>query len=133
MSGLARRLLGVRVLVVDDNLDTNEITTAVLEQHGATVSQAGTATAALEILRRERPNVLISDLQMPIHDGYWLIDQVRHLTAADGRDTPAAALTGCSGAEDRARVLRAGFQFHIPKPVTVEQLVGVVGILAAKH
>ena len=80
----------------------------------------------------ERPDVLVSDLQMPVHDGYWLISHVRRLTPAEGGETPAAVLTGCGTAEDRADVLRAGFQYHIDKPATIERLVGIVAILTVK-
>jgi CheY-like chemotaxis protein len=76
--------------------------------------------------------VLLSDLEMPDKDGYWLIGQVRSLAPDRGGLTPAACLTGLTGPEDRARVLGAGFQYHIGKPVVMSRLLGVVGILALK-
>jgi CheY-like chemotaxis protein len=69
---------------------------------------------------------------MPGKGGYWLIGQVRALPLERGGATPAAALTGFTGPEHRASILRAGFQYHIEKPVTLEKLVGVVGLLALK-
>jgi CheY-like chemotaxis protein len=69
---------------------------------------------------------------MPEKDGYWLISQVRALPAELGGSTPAACLTGRIEAEDRARVLRAGFQYHIPKPVDVRKMLGIVALLALK-
>lgn len=76
--------------------------------------------------------VLISDFEMPGHDGLWLIEQVRRLPPERGGATPAACLTGLTGPEDRARVLRAGFQYHVPKPIRPERLLGIVTILALK-
>jgi CheY-like chemotaxis protein len=70
---------------------------------------------------------------MPGEDGYWLIKAVRALSIAHGGGTPAAAVTGHVTAEDRASVLRAGFQFHVAKPVDPSRLVGVVAILALEQ
>ena len=90
------------------------------------------AQEALESLEALRPDVLVSDLEMPDHDGLWLIAQVRALTPEQGGMTPAACLTGFTEPEIRATLLRAGFQYHIAKPVKLETLIGVVGLLALK-
>ena len=83
---------------------------------------------------RSRPDILVSDLSsMPGEDGYWLIAAVRALSIAHGGGIPAAAVTGHVTPEDRASVLRAGFQFHVAKPVDPHRLVGVVAILALKQ
>lgn len=105
----------------------------MLEAHGATVMAVGSAEQALEALMRTRPDVLVSDIQMPDKGGYWLIGQVRALPVPSGGATPAAALTGLLGPEHRASVLRAGFQYHIEKPVQLRALIGVVGLLALKE
>lgn len=123
---------GVSVLVVDDYESVRTVVAAMLEHCGAAVTAAGSADEALEVLKRERPDVLVSDLAMPDKGGYWLIGQVRALPPERGGLTPAAALTGFTGPEHRASILRAGFQYHIEKPVTLEKLVGVVGLLALK-
>jgi CheY-like chemotaxis protein len=125
-------LPAVHVLLVDDSPVLREALTAVLEREGAVVTAAGTAEHALDLLQRLRPDVLLSDLEMPDKDGYWLIGQVRSLAPDRGGLTPAACLTGLTGPEDRARVLGAGFQYHIGKPVVMSRLLGVVGILALK-
>ena len=127
------RLDGVRVLVVDDASYVREVVKAILEQHGATVTAVGTAGEALATLQAERPDVLLSDLAMPRHGGYWLIGQVRALPPALGGATPAAALTAFAGPEHRASILRAGFQYHIEKPVGASALAGIVAILALKE
>jgi CheY-like chemotaxis protein len=125
-------LPSVHVLVVDDAPDIRELLTTVLERQGATVTAVGTAVQALGLLEELRPDVLLSDLEMPEKDGYWLIRRVRALTPNQGGLTPAACLTGSTDPEARARILRAGFQYHIAKPVDMSRLLGVVGILALK-
>jgi CheY-like chemotaxis protein len=123
---------GVSVLVVDDYEPLRVGVVSMLESCGAAVTAVGSADEALEALQRERPDVLVSDLAMPDKSGYWLIGQVRGLPLERGGATPAAALTGFTGPEHRASILRAGFQFHIEKPVTMERLAGVVARLAMK-
>jgi len=125
-------LAAVHVLVVDDSSMIREVLTRMLEWHGATVTSVDSAEHALDLLEQLRPDVLLSDLEMPAKDGYWLISRVRALAPDRGGLTPAACLTGCAAPEDRARILRAGFQYHITKPVDVSRLLGIVGILALK-
>ena len=91
----------------------------------------GSAYEALETLERERPDV-VSDLAMPDKGGYWLIGKVRALPPERGGATPAAALSGFTGPEHRASILRAEFQFHIEKPVPLEKLAGIVAVLALR-
>ena len=126
------QLPAVHVLVVDDTPAILEVVTRMLKSHGATVTAVGTAERDLELLERLRPDVLLSDLEMPVKDGFWLIGRVRALAPELGGLTPAACLTGRSNPEDRARILRAGFQYHIAKPVDMSRLIGVVGLLALK-
>jgi CheY-like chemotaxis protein len=125
-------LTSVQVLVVDDNAEILETLTAMLESQGATVTAVDTAEHALDVLKQARPDVLLSDLDMPERDGYWLIGRVRALAPDRGGLTPAACLTGKADPEVRARVLGAGFQYHIAKPVDMSRLIGVVTILALK-
>jgi CheY-like chemotaxis protein len=127
------RLDGVHVLTVDDHADSVFLVRALLEEAGAVVSTAGSAREAFEILQRERPAVLVSDISMPGEDGYWLIAKVRGLSRAQGGETPAAALTSLTSAEDHARILHAGFQSHIAKPLDPPQVVAVVALLAIKE
>jgi signal transduction histidine kinase len=125
-------LSGLRVLVVDDEADTRDMLRAVLEQCQVEVITAGSASEALETLVHSRPDVLISDLGMPGEDGYDLIAKVRKLPAQSGGQIPAAALTAYVRAEDRVRVLRAGYQLHVPKPIEPAELVIVVANLAGR-
>src|SRR2546428_1580461 len=121
---------GVRVLVVDDSGPVRGLMTEILEHYGATVTTVNSAYEALEILPHERPDVLVSDLEMPDKDGYWLIGQIRGLPPWRGGATPAAAPTGLTGPGERARILGEGFQYHIEKPVPPGQSAGQLRILA---
>jgi CheY-like chemotaxis protein len=118
--------------VVDDIAVMRMTVTMILEHYGATVTAVGSADEALEALERERPDVLVTDLQMPDKGGYWLIGQIRALPPERGGATPAAALSGLTGPEHRASALRAGFQNHIEKPVVAQDLAGIVANLAFK-
>ncbi|MDT5294753.1 MAG: hypothetical protein QOJ76_1633 [Acidobacteriota bacterium] len=123
---------GLRLLVVDDEEDTRALLKTVLEGCGASVTTATCAREAIVALKESRPDVLISDLGMPEEDGYDLIKKVRALPEEDGGQTPSAALTAYAGVEDRMKVLRSGFQIHIPKPVEPAELVAVVANLAGR-
>ena len=123
-------LQGIRVLVVDDEVDTRDMLRAVLEHCNVEVITAGSASEALEAITNLRPDVLISDVGMPEEDGYSLISRVRALPAERGGRIPAAALTAYVRAEDRVKVLRSGFQMHVPKPVEPAELIEVVAHLA---
>ncbi|HYG09152.1 MAG TPA: ATP-binding protein [Pyrinomonadaceae bacterium] len=123
---------GLRVLVVDDEPDTRELLAAVLTSCGARVIQAATAVEAFEHVERTRPDVLITDIGMPEEDGYSLLARIRSLPPERGGGMPAAALTAYARAEDRVRVLRSGFQMHVPKPVEPAELITVVANLAGR-
>lgn len=125
-------LQGLRVLVVDDEADTRELICEVLRECGSEVIMSCSVAEALEALEQHKPDILISDLGMPDEDGYSLISKIRALPAERGGQIPAAALTAYARAEDRMRVLRSGFQFHLPKPVDSAELVTVVASLAGR-
>ena len=125
-------LQGLKVLVVDDEADTRELISEVLKECGSEVILSRSVAEALEALEQHQPDILISDLGMPDEDGYSLISKIRSLPAERGGQIPAAALTAYARAEDRMRVLRSGFQFHLPKPVDSAELVTVVASLAGR-
>jgi signal transduction histidine kinase/ActR/RegA family two-component response regulator len=126
-------LADLRVLVVDDEPDARELIEEVLKGHGAAVVSVGSAVEALAEMERQRFNVLISDIAMPLMDGNALIEKVRQLPRERGGRIPAAALTAYAGAEDRRRALSAGFQIHISKPVEPSELTAVVANLAERY
>jgi len=125
-------LCGLHVLVVDDEEDARNLIKAVLEKCDARVTAAENAREALGFLKALRPDILLSDLGMPGEDGYSLIRAVRKLPPELGGQTPAAALTAYARMEDRLKVLRAGFQIHLPKPIEPVELVTVVANLAKR-
>lgn len=127
-----RRLDGIRVLVVDDEPGTNEAVQALLTSCGAVVKIAGSAAEALQVLDGWKPDVLLSDIAMPGEDGYSLIRKVRERDAAGGGKVPAVALTAYAKIEDRVSILAAGFQMYLSKPADPNELVAVVGSLAAR-
>jgi CheY-like chemotaxis protein len=123
---------GLRVLVVDDEAETCELLQFILEGCGAQVTTSSSAAAALEAVAEEAFDVLISDIGMPDEDGYSLIAKVRALGKERGGKVPAAALTAYAREEDRIRVLQSGFQTHVPKPISPNELVAVVANLAGR-
>ncbi len=123
-------LEGVRVLVVDDELDTLELSRQVLGGYHAQVETAASTDAALATLDAFRANVLVSDLSMPGRDGYELIRAVRINQSAES--LPAAALTAFARPEDAVRAHDAGFQMHLAKPVEPEELARIVAQLAGR-
>jgi len=124
---------GLRVLVVDDERDSRELVAAALMMRGAEVVSFGSAIEALEEMGRQPFDVLVSDIGMPEMDGYWLINKVRQLPPERGGGIPAAALTAYAGIEDRRRVLLAGYQMHITKPVEPVELTSLVASLAERN
>jgi CheY-like chemotaxis protein len=124
---------GLRILVVDDDLDLRESLTMLLEIYGASVTAVASAGEALEALSHEVPDVLLSDLAMPGQDGYDLIRQIRALPPDRGAQVPAAAVTARTGPEDRRRTLAEGFDVHVPKPVSGHDLLAVVARLGGHN
>ncbi|MFN7972398.1 MAG: ATP-binding protein [Acidobacteriota bacterium] len=128
----APELHSVAVLVVDDEPDAREVISAMLGICGARVATAASADEGLEAFQRERPDVLLIDVEMPGADGYDLLRRVRALPAEKGGKTPAAAVTAYASMEDRMKALRAGFQMHCPKPVQPIELAKMVASLAGR-
>jgi PAS domain S-box-containing protein len=125
-------LEGVSVLVVDSGADVREVIAQVLKQSGARVQAAGSAQAALDTLLRERPDLLLTEIDLPDETGYALLRKVRSLPEDGGGRTPAAVLTTRSRLEDRVESLLAGFQMHLDKPVQPSELVAVVASLTGR-
>jgi CheY-like chemotaxis protein len=124
-------LRGLRVLVVDDDRDGLDLVSAILVGNGAEVRTCPSASEGFEALRAWRPDVVISDIEMPGEDGYALIRRIRALETEAAR-TPAVALTAYGRMEDRLRTLSAGYSMHVPKPVDPAELTTVVASLAGR-
>jgi CheY-like chemotaxis protein len=125
----SHRLNGVRVLLVEDNPDTLDMLKFIFDESGAEVIAATSVDEALDALDRFRPDALVSDIAMPDRDGYDLISEIRSREPERGGKIPAVAVTAYARAEDRVRVLAAGFQMHIAKPIDPDELIAVVASL----
>lgn len=115
-------LAGLHALVVDDDVDARDIVAFLLQDAGAIVRVADSASEALSILDQFNPDILISDIGMPEEDGYGLIKTIR----ATGSTLPAIALTAYAGEADQERAIAAGFQQHISKPIDPDEVVAIV-------
>jgi signal transduction histidine kinase/ActR/RegA family two-component response regulator len=123
------RLDDLRILVVDDDADGRTLTSLVLTQAGANVKSVASVREALQLLEVERPDALVSDIGLPDEDGYALIRQIRQYEAEHGGFLPAVALTGYARADDRARILAAGFQAHVRKPVDPDEVTAAIATI----
>jgi CheY-like chemotaxis protein len=120
------KLGGLRILVVDDEWDARDLLRKLLIERDAQVVVATSAREALDVMGREKFDVLISDIGMPGEDGYHLIRQMRLLSEAEGGLTPAIALTAYARADERHQALRAGFNLHLAKPVEPAKLIATI-------
>jgi CheY-like chemotaxis protein len=128
---------GISVLAVDDQQDARVLLTNFLSMYGASVTAVSSGAEALSILAElpngEQPDVFICDIAMPGEDGYTVMERVRALERQRGikmsQRIPAIALTALTSREDWVRVLKAGFNIHIAKPVEPAELVTVISSL----
>jgi CheY-like chemotaxis protein len=125
-------LHGVRVMMVDDEADARNLVRRLLEDHGAHVVTAASGEEAVPQLAASQFDVLISDIGMPVEDGYMFLRRVRALGPDNGGSIPALALTAYARAEDRVRAILAGFQMHIAKPVEPVELITMVASLSGR-
>jgi PAS domain S-box-containing protein len=132
LAGSVPALVGLRVLVVDDERDAREIVAVILGEAGAEIATAASSREALERIEQWKPDILISDIGMPGESGYDLMRRVRALPADRGGRTPAIALTAYARTQDRLKILSAGFQMHVPKPIEPIELATVVASLAKR-
>jgi signal transduction histidine kinase/ActR/RegA family two-component response regulator len=122
-------LVGRKILVIDDEADARELINRILTYCKASVITAATAKEGLELLKREKPDVVISDVSMPDKDGYQFITEVRQLSPENGGHTPAVALTAFARADDMAKAITAGYQQHLCKPVDSYELITAINHL----
>lgn len=119
-------LVGLKILIVDDDPDTCEMLRTIFNQYGSIVETAQSASGALDTFDRWRPDILVSDIGMPDVDGYELIRNIRE---ERGSRIPAVALTAMARIDDRVKALTAGYQMHVAKPVEPAELITIVGSL----
>ncbi|HCF28241.1 MAG TPA: hybrid sensor histidine kinase/response regulator [Cyanobacteria bacterium UBA11049] len=122
---------GVRILVVEDEVDTRELMKILLEECGAKVAAASSAAQAKQAiadLEPDEPDIMISDIAMPEEDGYQLMRQLR----AQGKQMPAIALTAYARDSDVQIAIAAGFQHHLSKPIEPDALIALVAELVGR-
>lgn len=118
----------LRALIVDDDLDAVILLTTLLEMHEVEVISAYSAVQAIQKMR-SKPDILISDLAMPLIDGYELIRKVRQLPSDQGGMIPAIAVSGWVSSDAQAQALASGFQAFFAKPYDLTSLISMVSKL----
>jgi PAS domain S-box-containing protein len=126
-------LSGLRILVVDDDVDTDELLTVMLEDLGASVTAVTSAGEALEIIAQSPPDLLLSDIGMPGIDGYMFMRLIRALPPEKGGKIPAIALTAYAGEINQNKALAAGFQKHLAKPIELDELLKLTAQILASE
>lgn len=122
---------GLQVLVVDDEAAVRALLTTVFNQYGAAVTAVASVAEALDALQQSLPDILVSDIEMPVEDGYALIRKVRAFhPQPGGGGIPAIALTPSPQPLEQDRARRAGFQLCVPKPFKPTEIVATVALLA---
>jgi Signal transduction histidine kinase len=122
-------LLGIKVLVVEDEADASEYIRRFLVECKALPAVAASVAEAQKLLLTFKPDVIVSDIGMPQKDGYEFIRDVRK----QGLTTPAVALSAYARAEDRIRSAQTGYQTHLAKPVEPAELLAVIASLAGRY
>lgn len=129
---LQRILVGLRVLVVDDDADVLELFAVALTACGAEVTTVDNARDAIALATRTRPHAIVSDIAMIGEDGYWLVRELKRLPPEIVGDVPVIAATAYGREHPRSRVLAAGFAELLQKPIDPEQLCQAVARVAQR-
>jgi CheY-like chemotaxis protein len=125
-------LAGVTVLVVDNEPEVLIVIKALLIQYQAEVIAASNGEEGLAQIQLNKPDVIISDIDMPWMDGYEFIREVRNLSSYRGGQTPAIAFTAFNRMEDRSKAMEAGFQLYLSKPVELDILINTIAGMAVQ-
>lgn len=130
----ALELRGLHLLLVEDHVDSLDLLSRILQKAGARVTAVRSAAGALAAIEKERPDGLVSDIEMPIEDGYALIRKLRKQERrSDAPRIPAVAVTAHAASEHRLRALRSGFQAFVAKPVHPAELLAVVASVTGRN
>lgn len=121
-----RCLSGIQLLLVEDDADSSELLTIALAQEGATVTAVGSVSEAINLLEHLKPDLVISDIGLPEEDGYALMAHLNQLNATQQDRIPAIALTAFASDDECTRVLAAGFQWYLSKPIDPDELIRIV-------
>ena len=126
-------LMGISILVVEDDTDTRELLRILLQAEGGVVRATASVQEALAAYDQSLPDVIVADIGMPEYNGYTLIGRIRARDREHHRVTPAIALTAYTTPTDRDTILSAGFQLHMPKPFEPDKLISAISDLARKY
>lgn len=118
-------LVGVQILVIDDDPEACELLATILGYCGALVTTAVTADAGIKSVSRVMPDIVVCDIVMATHDGYWFLSALRRVPGA--AELPVIALTGYDEMHTAERTLSAGFSGHVRKPIDPWELARLVG------
>jgi CheY-like chemotaxis protein len=129
----AGALRGVAVLIVDDNADARAILGTWFEYLGCVVVTAETSDDALFMCRFARPDIVVTDISMPHHDGYWLLRALRALDEGRQQRTPVVAMTAYRALRDVPLAATASFDAWVSKPVNVHDLGDLVKRLTRRR
>jgi signal transduction histidine kinase/ActR/RegA family two-component response regulator len=129
--GMDHPLAEVRLLLVDDHADTRDVLRTLFQRVGAEVYDAGSALEALTLLENAKFDVVVSDLDMPLIDGYEFLRLLRS-SEGSAHDVPVIALSAHAGASDREHALEAGFCAHAGKPIDTRALVELIAHAAGR-
>lgn len=124
------KLDGLHTLIVDDEADSRDLLATILTLNGAQVTAAANVVEAVEKFQSLKPDLIISDIGMPGEDGFSLIKKLKAFNEQQKHKIPAIALTAYASHSDRLKILSAGFQMHLAKPIDPEELVVVIANLA---
>ena len=123
---------GLRILIVEDDADASELLSVILRDRGALVRMAVDYESALRALGDTWPDVLVSDIGLPLRDGYDLIRHIRRMQPLGAERLIALALTAFARPEDKAMAMEAGYDDHLAKPLDAFALVSAIRTLRAR-
>ena len=126
------RIEGLRVIVVDDIIDSRDLLEMYLREKKAEVKAVGSARDALKTLENFQAQLIISDIYMPKEDGYWLIEQLKMIDRELEMSIPAIAVTAAAKQEDRERLISAGYDGYLAKPFLFEDLTRLINQIVSK-
>lgn len=119
------------VMVVEDNEKNRKLMRVVLKAKGYNVIEAATGEEALNILRNQKPDIILMDIQLPGIDGITLIKQIKGTTAL--KDTPIIAVTAYAMKGDEEKIMEAGCDAYVSKPINTQELPLIVEKYIKKH
>ena len=129
----ANALRGLSVLIVDDNADARAILGTCFEHLGCVVVTVESAVEALSMCRLARPDIVVTDISMPHHDGYWLLRALRALDEDQQERTPVVAMTAYPASRDLPLTFSASFDGWVSKPINLRHLSALVKRLTRKR